>query len=97
MGDSLLARIARKGGGRLLDEAVGRINAASPAGKPGLAGKIAGAALVRIATRSVPGAILVTGGLIAKTLHDRRKARQQAESAPTPAALPAPEARDPQL
>lgn len=32
-------------------------------------------ALARIAMQSVPGAILISGGLIAKTLHDRRKAR----------------------
>jgi len=75
--ESLLARIARKGGGRLLDHAVGRLEAAAPAKKAGIAGKLAGAALVRIATRSVPGAIVVTGGLIAKTLHDRRKAKRQ--------------------
>lgn len=90
MAESLLARIARKGGGKLLDQAVGRIEAAaSPAKKPGIAGRIAGAALVRIATRSVPGAIVVTGGLIAKTLHDRRKAKKAADAGP--ALLTAPE------
>lgn len=31
--------------------------------------------LARIAMQSVPGAIIVGGGLIAKTLYDRRKAR----------------------
>jgi len=31
-------------------------------------------AVLRIATRSVPGAIVVGGSLLAKTLHDRRKA-----------------------
>jgi hypothetical protein len=85
MADSLLTKIARQSGGKLLDHAVGRIEAAVPKGKPGLIGKIAGAALVRIATRSVPGAIVVTGGLIAKSLHDKRKAKKiiaeaQAES-----------------
>ena len=33
-------------------------------------------AIFRLATRSVPGAILVGGGLLAKTLHDRRKSRK---------------------
>ena len=42
----------------------------------GIAGKIAGAALVRVATRSVPGAIVVTSGLVAKKLYDRRRARK---------------------
>ncbi|MBV1918857.1 MAG: hypothetical protein KUG65_12470 [Sphingomonadaceae bacterium] len=42
-------------------------------------------AIVKLATRSVPGAILVGGGLLAKTLYDRRKdkaARSQDEAAP---------------
>lgn len=33
-------------------------------------------ALARIAMQSVPGAIIVGGGLIAKTLYDRKKARK---------------------
>lgn len=32
-----------------------------------------GTAIARIATRSVPGAIIVGGGLLAKTLYDRRR------------------------
>ena len=31
---------------------------------------------MRVATRSVPGAIVVTSGLLAKKLYDRRKARK---------------------
>lgn len=31
----------------------------------------------KLATRSVPGLLIVTGGLLAKTLYDRGKARQQ--------------------
>ena len=38
-----------------------------------------GTALARIATRSVPGAILVGGGLLAKTLFDRRHGVRAAE------------------
>lgn len=34
-----------------------------------------GTAIARVATRSVPGAILVGGGLLAKTLYDRSRAR----------------------
>lgn len=37
-------------------------------------------ALARVATRSVPGAILVGGGALAKTLLDRRKNRRQAKA-----------------
>lgn len=47
---------------------------------------LAGAALTRIAMRSVPGAILVGGGLLAKTLYDRRKGK---------AALPDPASSSP--
>lgn len=42
-----------------------------------------GTALARLATRSVPGALVVGGGLLAKTLYDRRRGRAvvQAEGA----------------
>lgn len=33
-------------------------------------------ALARVATRNVPGAILVGGGALLKTLHDRRKSKR---------------------
>lgn len=75
---SVLGRIVRENGGRLLDQAVDRIVPPAVTAKGGIAGKIAGAALMRIATRSVPGAILVTGGLIAKAVHDRRKSKKAA-------------------
>ena len=75
---SLLGRIARQNGGRVLDETIGRLIPDSVPAKSGILGKVAGAALVRIATRSVPGAIVVTGGLLAKALHDKRKARKAA-------------------
>lgn len=78
---SVLGRIARQNGQRLLDGAVDRVIPQTE-GKPTLLGKIAGAALIRVATRSVPGAIVVTGGLIAKTLHDKRKARKAAAQGP---------------
>jgi hypothetical protein len=43
------------------------------------------AAVARMATRSVPGALLVGGGLFAKVLYDRsisrRKARRQGKQA----------------
>lgn len=43
-----------------------------------------GTAVVRIATRSVPGAIIVGGGLLAKTLYDRKhRAKRQAIDAVT--------------
>lgn len=45
----------------------------------GLARMLIGTAVARIATRSVPGAILVGGGLLAKTLYDRRKGAKAEE------------------
>jgi hypothetical protein len=84
----ILARIARRGGGRLLNLAVERFlpEDAPPtapsrpdhSAKPGksLLGPLAGAAMVRLATRSVPGAIVVGGGMLAKRLYDRRRARR---------------------
>ncbi len=75
----ILAEIARKGGGKLLNSAVGKALPGDAAAKPGrktLLGGIAGALAVRVATRSVPGAIVVGGGILAKTLYDRRRARK---------------------
>ena len=37
---------------------------------------IMASAIVKVATKSVPGAIVVGGGLLAKTLYDRRKAKK---------------------
>lgn len=43
---------------------------------------LVGTAIARIATRSVPGAIIVGGGMLAKTLYDRRhRAKSEAEGA----------------
>ena len=39
-----------------------------------------GTAIARVATRSVPGAILVGGAMIAKTLYDRSKGRRAAQA-----------------
>ncbi len=52
---------------------------------------LAGAALTRLATRSVPGAILVGGGLLAKTLYDRRRRKVEDETTNDPTG-----AKDPQ-
>ncbi len=88
----VLAKIAREQGPRLLEQAIrvlvagavvqDEVSAEQQAKKPSLGRRIASAALVRIATRSVPGAIIVSGGLIAKALHERHKARQ---ASPRPA------------
>lgn len=45
-------------------------------GSNGLLGAGLGIAATRLATRSIPGALLVGGALVAKTLYDRRKDRK---------------------
>jgi hypothetical protein len=51
----------------------------------GMTRTLVSTAIARVATSSVPGALIVGGGLLAKTLHDRsqgqRKARVQGEEA----------------
>lgn len=79
----ILASIIRQGGGRLLNTALARALPDEPAtaGKrKNLLGGIAGAVALRVATKSVPGAIVVGSGLIAKKLYDRRKAAKTAQS-----------------
>jgi hypothetical protein len=86
--------IAREHGPRLLEQAIkmlvagavvqDEVSAEQQVKKPSLGRRIASAALVRVATRSVPGAIIVSGGLIAKALHDRHKARQTPKAAAGP-------------
>jgi len=84
----LLADLALQGGTYLLRQGIerGLLGRKLPTGKAlkkakglGLGGSLAQAAIVRLATRSVPGAILVGGGLLAKTLHDRRKSAKLAQ------------------
>ncbi|NBW74336.1 MAG: hypothetical protein EBR34_00895 [Sphingomonadaceae bacterium] len=77
--DRLLARLVRQGGGRLLNTAIDKVLPDTPSEekvKRNIFAGIAGAVAMRVATRSVPGAIVVTSGLVAKKLYDRRKARK---------------------
>ena len=53
-------------------------------GSNGLLGAGLGIAATRIATRSIPGALLVGGAFVAKKLYDRRKERKQLEAAIPP-------------
>lgn len=78
----VIADVALRGGGRLLRHAVERVvlgtKYAPDKAKNIVKGRsmtqsLVGTAVARIATRSVPGAILVGGALLAKTLFDRAK------------------------
>jgi hypothetical protein len=73
----VLADIVRKGGGKLLNAAIDILlpgDSEKPAAKKrkSLLGGLAGVAAVRVATRSVPGAIVVGGAMLAKRLYDKR-------------------------
>ena len=73
----LLSRIARTNGGKLLDAAIDTllpVDAAKLTAKKTLLGGLVGAVAVRVATRSVPGAIVVGGAVLAKRMFDRRQA-----------------------
>jgi len=88
----VLAAIALRGGELLLRRGVGKrilgLGVVPDKARDMVKGATLGEALVttaitRLATKSVPGAILVGGGLLAKTLYDRRKARARREAEAT--------------
>ncbi|MEO7246957.1 MAG: hypothetical protein ABIW31_00760 [Novosphingobium sp.] len=86
MASKLLTALSRLGHGKMVDHARGRVKAAGP--KPTLAGKLASLVLMRIATKSVPGAIIITGGMIAKSLHDKHKAKKAEAALDSPLLSP---------
>ena len=61
---------------RMLKGRYGKDGAQSIVDNQGLGSTLTGMALSRIASRSSTGAILVGGGMIAKTLYDRRQAKK---------------------
>lgn len=82
MTNLIIADLALRGGGQLLRHAVERTVLGTAYGKDkakdivkgrSMVQTLVGTALARIATRSVPGAILVGGGMLAKALYDRRQ------------------------
>ena len=66
----------------------------------GVLGTIAGLVATRIATRSVPGAVLVGGAILGKYLWDKKKERDAmaprttVEPKPAPTTAPYPHAKD---
>ena len=77
--DRILGTLVRKGGGKLIDSAITRLlpdkDEPKARGANILRG-VAGTRAMRVATRSVPGAIVVASGALAKKLYDRRRARR---------------------
>jgi hypothetical protein len=89
MTNLIIADVAMRGGGRLLRHFVERTvlgikyppdMARDIVKGRSMAQTLLGTAVARIATRSVPGALLVGGALVAKTLYDRTQNRRAAES-----------------
>ncbi|ABD25449.1 hypothetical protein Saro_1004 [Novosphingobium aromaticivorans DSM 12444] len=85
MTNLILADIALRTGGALLRRGVekGLVGSKLGAKKAGRVIKgrtmmqtLVGTAIARIATRSVPGAIIVGGGMLAKTLYDRKREKE---------------------
>ena len=91
MTNLIIADVALRAGGALLRHGVerGLIGTKLGTKKAGRVIKgrsmmqtLVGTAIARIATHSLPGAIIVGGGMLAKTLYDRkRKAEAEAEGA----------------
>jgi hypothetical protein len=67
---------AAKAAGSKVAEKAAQGPKVKPKGRLGIGSRLLTAAATRIATRSVPGAIVVGGALLAKTLHERRKNRK---------------------
>lgn len=85
----VIADIALRGGGRLLRHLIERslLSVKYPSDKAHriIQGRtmkqtLIGTAAARIATRSVPGALIVGGLLVARALYDRRSSRAEAEA-----------------
>lgn len=89
MTNMILADVVMRGGGSILRRAVEASLLGKALGSPVKAKRIikgrsmtqtlVGTALARIATRSIPGALIVGGGLLAKTLYDRKRGQAAAE------------------
>ena len=89
MTNLIITDLALRGGGQLLRHAVERTLLGAAYSKADaknlvkgrtMAQTLIGTAIARIATRSVPGAIVIAGGLLAKTLYDRRRGKGAARA-----------------
>lgn len=88
MTNLIITDIVLRGGGRLVRTVLEKnlLGAKYPPEKASalvsgrsMAQTLIGTAVARVATKSVPGALLVGGGLLAKTLYDRRKGAEARE------------------
>ncbi len=86
MTNLIITDLALRGGGQLLRHAVERVvlgakyspqKAANIVKGRSMAQTLVSTAIARVAMRSVPGAIIIGGALLAKTLYDRSKNRAE--------------------
>lgn len=89
MTNLIITDIALRGGGRLIRHVLERnllgvkypqSTAKELVSGRSMANTLLGTAIARVATRSVPGALIVGGSLLAKTLYDRRKGKDAREA-----------------
>ncbi len=89
MTNLLIADLALRGGGQLLRHMVERTllaakyspdKARNIVNGRSMTQTLIGTAIARVATRSIPGAIVVGGGLLAKALFDRRQSSKAAKA-----------------
>ena len=77
-GSYILRRSVEKG---FLSGRYGRDTARAIVQNKSLGKSLVSFALAKIATRTLPGAVIIGGGAIAKTLYDRRKGKRKAQRA----------------
>ena len=89
MTNLIIADLALRGGGQLLRHAVERTLLGTKYSKAEaknlvkgrtMIQTLIGTALARVAVRSAPGALVIGGGLLAKSLYDRRKGKAAAKA-----------------
>ena len=76
----VFARLAQRHGPRIVEQAIDHLmepgTAVKRSVKPSLGRRLATSALLRVATKSVPGAVLVGGGLLARAVFEQRRAKR---------------------
>ena len=75
-GKDVLTSLHKKHGRRVFSNAIDRLLPLEEGAKPTMVDRLAKFMLLRIATRTLPGAIAVGCGLAAKHLHSKHKARK---------------------
>ena len=75
-GKDVLTGLHKKHGRKVFSKAIDTLLPPKGGAKPTIADKVAKFVLLRLATKSLPGAIMVGGGLLAKHLHGKHQERK---------------------